>query len=77
MSLGVIGGASIPGDTPKSLLAKLVTVDGPGSKLDADLTLAPMPRSGGSFGGFPSSSSGIPMPFADPATVVSRYLLGN
>ena len=75
--LAAVGGGDAQTINGKPLLAAVRAIDGQGSGIDADLTLAPMPRSGGSFGGFPSASSGIPMPFADPATVVSRYLLGN
>ena len=63
--------------TPAQILARLRQVDGVGSQLDADIVLAPIARAGGSFGGFPSPTSGMPLPFTDPATVVQRFLLGN
>ena len=61
---------------PAEILARLRNVDGPGSKLDADLVTAPIARSGG-IGGFPSSTSAIAFPFQDPSVMMARYLLGT
>jgi hypothetical protein len=76
MSLGIVSGQSVIGETPVSILTKLKTVDGPGSGLDADIVTAPVRRSS-SFGGFPSVSSSIAVPIADPSATFARFTLGT
>lgn len=62
--------------SPAQILARLKTVAGQGSGLDADLVTAPAPRSGGSFGGFPNPSSTQAMPIRDPSATLARFNLG-
>ncbi len=61
--------------TPAQILAYLLTVDGPGSGLTADIVVTP--RIGGSFGGYPSITASIAQPTADPSATLARFSLGN
>lgn len=62
--------------TPAQVVARIATADGPGSGIDADLVVAPVARSGSSFGGFPSTSSAIAAVPQDPAATFARFNFG-
>lgn len=72
MSLSFSSGQSL---TAAQILARLQSVDGPGSKLDADLVTAPIPRVF-SYGSYPQATSAIAAVPADPSATLARYLQG-
>lgn len=61
--------------TPQQIIARIVSVDGPNSKIDADLVVTPVPRIS-SFGGFPSVSSAVASVPPDPSATFTRFSLG-
>jgi hypothetical protein len=69
-------GLAVLAGTPSAILSQISTVDGPGSKLDADLVTAPIPRTSGSFGTYPRQSSAIASVPPDPSAMLSRFNFG-
>jgi len=62
--------------SPAQILARIKTVAGPGSGLDADLVVAPIPRNGSSFGGYPSFTSGIASVVQPALATYARFPFG-
>ena len=60
----------------QQLLVRIKTVAGPGSGLDADLVVAPIPRNGSSFGGYPSFTSGIASVVQPALATYARFPFG-
>ena len=60
----------------QQLLARVESVDGVGSNLDADLVTAPIPRTGSSFGGYPAASSAVAAPIPFPGAMYARFPFG-